>query len=61
MAKEKTKSKGTPVDEVTKGYCVKCKATRTMEDVVQVEASNGRPMRKGTCKKCGTKMNKFVK
>ncbi|MEP7285190.1 MAG: DUF5679 domain-containing protein [Chloroflexota bacterium] len=42
------------------GYCVKCKATREMNDVTYATASNGRTMAKGTCPVCSTKMNKFL-
>ena len=40
------------------GYCVKCKEKRDFTGEV-VEA-NGRRMAKGTCPKCGTKMNRIL-
>ena len=43
-----------------KAYCVKCKKMNTIKNCVNASASNGRKMIKGTCEKCGTKMNKFV-
>ncbi len=42
------------------GFCVKCKETREMKDVVYTQAANGRTMAKGICTVCGTKMNKFL-
>ena len=44
-----------------KGYCVKCKAKRTMEGAKQVKLKNGRPAVTGKCGKCGTKMFKIGK
>lgn len=41
------------------GYCVKCRASRTMNGVEQVTLKNGRPATRGTCEKCGTKMFKI--
>ena len=43
-----------------KAYCVKCKKMNTITNCVNAVSSNGRNMVKGTCPKCGTKMNKFV-
>lgn len=43
------------------GYCVKCKAKRTMVSCKNATSKNGRNMIKGVCKKCGTKMNVFTK
>ena len=42
------------------GYCVKCRSKSTMIGAKTVTSANGRNMLKGTCKKCGTKMNKFI-
>lgn len=42
-------------------YCVKCKKKQSMTGCTKATSSNGRNMIKGTCKTCGTKMNKFVK
>lgn len=44
-----------------KAYCVKCKKKNTpMINCKNATSKNGRNMVKGVCKKCGTKMNKFV-
>ena len=44
-----------------KAYCVKCrKNNMPMTNCKNVTSKNGRSMLKGLCKKCGTKMNKFV-
>lgn len=43
-------------------YCVKCRQRdRKMVDCTEKRSSNGRLMLQGTCEKCGTKMNKFIK
>ena len=42
------------------GYCVKCKAKRTIKDAKQVKMANGRPALKGTCPVCGTGMFKIL-
>jgi len=42
-----------------KGYCVKCKATRSMVNPYQVTLKNGRPGVKGKCIVCGATMFKF--
>ena len=42
------------------GYCVVCKCKQTMENIKDKKTSNGRAMKTGTCKKCGTKMSVFV-
>jgi len=42
------------------GYCVKCKASRTMTQVEIVTTKNNRRAAKGKCPVCGTKMNKFL-
>ena len=41
-------------------YCVKCKTKQEMKDVTIVQDKNGRPMAKGICPVCGTKMNRFL-
>jgi len=44
-----------------KAYCVKCKKNKmAMVNCKNVTSKNGRSMLKGNCKKCGTKMNKFI-
>ena len=47
--------------EVEGGYCVKCKSKQIMVNPVTKETKNGRKMRSGACKKCGTKMCRFIK
>ncbi len=42
------------------GYCVKCKAPRTMVQVQIVTTQNKRRAAKGKCPVCGTTMNKFL-
>jgi hypothetical protein len=49
----------TPASEVL-GYCVKCKASRTMTQVQYVTTQNNRKAAKGKCPVCGTTMNKFL-
>lgn len=41
-------------------YCMKCKKQVEVKDAVEAVAKNGRPMIKGVCPECGTKVNKFV-
>jgi len=41
------------------GYCVKCKEKREMKDVKEELMKNGKPIQKGTCTTCGTKMSKI--
>ena len=41
-------------------YCMKCKATRKMNDAQEVTMENGRRAAKGICPVCGTKMTKFL-
>jgi hypothetical protein len=43
------------------GYCVKCKAKRTMNDEKKVVMKNGKPATQGICSVCGTKMFKIGK
>ena len=42
-------------------YCRKCHTKRESDNLTHMWASNGRPMLKGTCRVCGTKMTVFVK
>lgn len=41
-------------------YCMKCKTQVEVKDPVETVTKNGRPMVKGTCPTCGTKVNKFL-
>lgn len=42
------------------GYCVKCRKKQEIKEGVVGETSNGRPMVKGTCPECGTKVTRFL-
>jgi len=46
--------------EKTEGYCVKCKAKRTMTEAKTVTMKNKRQAMKGKCSKCGTGMYKIL-
>ena len=37
-------------------YCVKCKQKREIKDPREETAKNGKPMVKGVCPVCGTRM-----
>ncbi len=41
------------------GYCVKCKASREIQDAHQITMKNGRPATEGKCPVCGTKIFKI--
>lgn len=41
------------------GYCVKCKATKTMNEAKEVTMKNGRKAMKGKCS-CGTGMYRIL-
>ena len=43
------------------GYCVKCRAKKTMKDPKPVTMKNGRPATSGICPDCGTKIFKIGK
>jgi hypothetical protein len=42
------------------GYCVKCRHKVPIKNGVLSETKNGRPMAKGTCPTCGTKVSRFL-
>jgi len=44
-----------------KAYCVKCKASKEMENAQKVTMKNGRPAMKGKCPTCGTGMYRILK
>ncbi|MFH1592595.1 MAG: DUF5679 domain-containing protein [Candidatus Woesearchaeota archaeon] len=46
---------------MVKGYCMKCKAKKTMADAKQAKMANGRDCVKGKCSDCGTNMFKIGK
>jgi hypothetical protein len=41
-------------------YCVKCRTKRTITKGTVGKTSKGRPMAKGVCPVCGTKVNRFL-
>ena len=51
-------SASTPAE--VQGYCVKCKASRSMTEVQIVTTQNGRKAAKGKCPVCGTTVMKFL-
>ena len=58
-AKKAATKKGSPMG-ANEGYCVKCKAKRTISNAKTVKMANGRPALKGTCPVCGTGMFKIL-
>ncbi len=42
------------------GYCVKCRKKRMIKNGTVDKTPKGRPVAKGTCPKCGTKVNRFL-
>ena len=45
---------------MAKGYCVKCKDHREMDEAEEVTMKNGRKAMKGKCPKCDTGMYKIL-
>lgn len=45
---------------MTEGYCVKCRTTREMVNVVPATMKNGTAANKGNCAECGTGMFRMV-
>ena len=43
------------------GYCVKCRASREMQNTEAITMKNGRPATQGICPVCGTKMFRIGK
>lgn len=58
-AKKQATAKKTP-SAPDEGYCVKCKAKRTIANAKQIKMANGRPALKGVCPVCGTGMFKIL-
>jgi hypothetical protein len=48
------------MDAVHEGFCVKCKAKKTMVEPQQVDMKNGRKAIKGRCPDCNTGMYKIL-
>lgn len=44
-----------------KAYCVKCRHMVDISGAKKVKLKNGRWAMKGKCKKCGTKVFRFIK
>jgi hypothetical protein len=44
---------------VATAYCVKCKASRDVQDPRQITMKNGRPATEGRCPVCGTRIFKI--
>lgn len=42
------------------GYCVKCRKKQDIKGGKVGETSRGRPMAKGICPECGTKVTRFL-
>lgn len=42
------------------GYCVKCRKKQTVKDGNVEKTSKGRPIAKGICPECGTKVSRFL-
>ena len=55
-----TAGNSTPAPSEVQGYCVKCKASRSMTEAQIVTTQNGRKAAKGKCPVCGTTMMKFL-
>ena len=49
------------LDDMTTGYCMKCRTKREIKDLKETTLKNGRPAVKGTCPECGTKMFRIGK
>jgi hypothetical protein len=42
------------------GYCVKCRKKRQIKNGSVGKTSKGKPMAKGNCPECSTKVNRFL-
>jgi hypothetical protein len=42
------------------GYCVKCRKKVQIKNGTEGTTAKGRPVAKGTCPVCGTKVNRFL-
>ena len=43
------------------GYCVKCRASREIQQAQQITMKNRRPATRGTCGECGSTMFRIGK
>ncbi len=48
------------MEDKAEGYCVKCKAKRSMVNAEKVTMKNKRMAMKGKCSQCGTGMYKIL-
>jgi len=42
------------------GYCVKCRKKQQIKNGEVTRTAKGRPMAKGICPECGTKVTRFL-
>ena len=42
------------------GYCVKCRKKQDIKEGTVGKTSKGRPMARGVCPECGTKVTRFL-
>jgi len=42
------------------GYCVKCRAKKQIKGGEVARTAKGKPMAKGVCPDCGTKVTRFL-
>ncbi len=42
------------------GYCVKCRKKQQIKNGVVEKTAKGRPMARGSCPVCGTKVTRFL-
>jgi hypothetical protein len=42
------------------GYCVKCRKKQKITNGSVEKTAKGKPVAKGTCPECGTKVNRFL-
>jgi len=48
------------MDQVTTGFCVRCKQKVELQNAQQITMKNGRPAMKGKCSKCGTSVFRIL-
>ena len=46
---------------MAQAYCVKCRASKDINNPSQITLKNGRPATQGTCPTCGTKVFRIGK
>ena len=60
IANKKRKTMKKKPMKKNEGYCLKCKKYRIINNAKEDKIKNGRPVLKGECIVCGTKMMKFI-